>query len=333
MKPKIYHDVPRDSHALDHTQVEYVEKEQDADFLLCCSTFPTHQDPTKTILWQKESPITSHRRWTYDNFHLFHTVVTHHPLGDNQIQFTDYPATYPWMPVRTPIHIRENTTITKRTICYFGHANKHNADLEDRWGTTTLYGTRTYISEDLLDCDRYVVYGPTTVPKFKIPGAIMGESAKYHYKHWPGMNPVSKWSELVPKCEHSSQPSQWLPKLHDINACGADFILVLENCLQPNLIADKLFDAVASDRVMLYLGEPHIERHVPPECFVDLRPIFDRTTRRIDARALLAITDNMTQQEYDGYIYAAREWRSAFTESRWYEERAKLTARIVKRLV
>jgi len=320
MKPKIYCLRLAYADALDGNQLDYVEHEHNADFLLCSNTFPTDKDPSKTILLQKESPLTKHRRWTYDNFHLFHTVVTHNPFGSNQIKFTDYPITYPWWPIRVPTYTRANTTMTKRIICYFGRASVGYASREDRWDTTTLYGTRTYLSQDLLQCDQYVVYGPARFPNICMPGTIEGESARYVYRNWVGMNPKSKWSNI------------WPPKLHDINACGADFILTLENCIQPNLIADKLFDAAASDRVILYLGEPHIEKHVPLECFVDLRPIFDRQTRRIDAQALLDITNNMTQDKYDSYIHAARKWRSTFSSARWHEERTKLTSTLIKRL-
>lgn len=307
MKPKLYFGKKRYSGIFDQCQIEHVEREEDSDYQVYISQFPIEKDPSTVILIQKESPLTGNRRWTYDNFDLFHLVVTHYPMGKNQIKFTDYPAVFPWNSVRSPDVQRTNTTITDRVIFYAGKKCDGYASVPDKWHTSTLYDTRSYLADALVNCDQFVVYGKG------LAGAITGHAAQAIYKQ---VEFNDKFYQL---------------KLRDINDCNADFILTMENCIQHNLIADKIHDAAASDRVILYLGEPNIEQHVPSECFVDLRPIFDKKTKHIDPDGLLEITQNMTQVEYDKYINATRTWRKTLV-GRWNEERTKLTQRMIQRL-
>jgi hypothetical protein len=123
-------------------------------------------------------------------------------------------------------------------------------------------------------------------------------------------------------------------KLQDMDDCGAEFILVLENCIQENLITDHFWDGLASDRVMLYLGEPDIEFHlnnvdqVHKECFIDLRPYFDKKTKRLNLKLIMEKINSMTQEEYDKIIHNAREFRK-HAIGKWEEARDKLTSGLI----
>lgn len=49
------------------------------------------------------------------------------------------------------------------------------------------------------------------------------------------------------------------------------FTLVLENCIFPGYVTEKIFDAMLAGTVPVYLGAPDIEDFVPCDCFVDFR--------------------------------------------------------------
>jgi hypothetical protein len=327
MKPTLYTEQYKHRAALDPDQVDWADDIKDADFPLYYNAFLDPYstgplgDPSGSILIQKETPLTPHRRWTYENFHRFHTVITHAPLGD--VHFTEYPGVFPWNFKRAKYIRRDDTTLTTRRMAYFGRKHVPYENLPDKWNTTTLYGTRKYLAADLAGEARCVVHSPQDPAKC-LPGSIEGESSR------------AMWA---PAQDHKQRIGDWYTgmgswyegKMIDIEACQADFIIVLENCIQSHLISEKIHEGIHSDRVVLYLGEPNIENHIPSECYVDLRPHFDKRTRRLDAQALLTITANMSQGEYDDTLHAAREWHSTL-DGRWHEERTKMTSELVKRL-
>jgi len=49
------------------------------------------------------------------------------------------------------------------------------------------------------------------------------------------------------------------------------FSLILENCVYPGYVTEKIFDAFRAGTVPIYLGAPDIEDFVPPDCFIDFR--------------------------------------------------------------
>jgi hypothetical protein len=265
---------------------------KDIDILICVDTYPQIFPIHKTILLQRETPLTDHRIWTYKNFYKFHTVITHSPMGRNQFKFTEHPEVYPWNPFPGQDRIRKDTKIKTRILFYAGRKDDTYANVPDQFpDITTLYDVRAKLVEDLSKYPNFKVYGANWP---KEVNAISGISTKYIYGpkyNWDFYNQIN------------------VNKFLDIDNSGADFVLVLENSIQPNLISEKIHDGFISDRVVLYFGEQNIEKHIPLNCFVDLRPFFSHENKSLDAAELMNIVNNMPQEKYDEYINNARTWR------------------------
>ena len=78
--------------------------------------------------------------------------------------------------------------------------------------------------------------------------------------------------------------------------------MALENTLLPNYLYEKIWDGFISDKVTLYLGDPKIEEHIPLDCFIDLRPYFNRETKEIDVLGIVKRLKEMSQEEYDSIL-------------------------------
>jgi len=277
-----------------------------ADLALFFNAVKKKFDPRKVILVQAESPVTVHRRWTYENFHRFALVVCHNPRGENQLPFGTNPAVFPWNPCLQLDQRRRDTRLTDRKVFYAAQKAERHEQVPDAFGTRVLYGFRAGVVQEMRARypDRFVLYGRGWET------CVSGKSAGVLYRD--GGN----WRQA---------------KLQDVNDSGADFVLALENCVQENLITEKIHDGFISDRVVLYLGEPHIERWVPADCFVDLRPWYDRGRNRLDVDAVMRVVDTMTQEAYDGMLDRVRRWRRTLA-GKHEEAIADLTKRLISRI-
>ena len=72
------------------------------------------------------------------------------------------------------------------------------------------------------------------------------------------------------------------------------FTLCYENMIEPGFVSVKLFDALRSDVVPVYLGAPDIERIVDPAAFIDRRNF-------ASDEDLGRYLSNMTEPEYESY--------------------------------
>ena len=80
------------------------------------------------------------------------------------------------------------------------------------------------------------------------------------------------------------------------------FCLAYENCRHaPGYITEKMIDCIAAGVVPLYYGAPNVSDHIPPECFIDVRKIDDYVK-------IQDIMQNMTYEEYMGYLNAMKEF-------------------------
>ena len=301
----------RDRYSLNLNEIEkefeFVENPLDADFILCQSSIPDtiiESMYKKVILLQIESPLTSHRIWTYENFDKFHTVLVHNPNGDNQFKFTDNPIVFPWNPT-LKLHIdREDTTIKTRNVFFAGKKSDNYAKVPDRFGCSTLYDVRDKLVQSL-----------SKYPNFKMYGigwdcCIEGKSTRAIY----------------------NEKLSWIPKkLEDINDSESEFVICMENTIQPGLIADKIHDGFNSDRVVMYFGEQNIEKYVPENCFINLKSCFDYDKKELNGDKIMEIVNNITQEEYDSIINNAREWRKTLV-NKYEKEKDKLTKFIIERM-
>jgi len=279
---------------------------EEADLAIFINTGRRKFDLGRAVLVQAESPVTAHRRWTYENFQRFALVVCHGPGGENQIPFGTDPSVFPWNPYLELDQRRTDTRLTDRKVFYAAQKAERHERIPDAFGTSVLYGFRAGVVERMQARypDQFLLYGRGW------ENCVAGRCARTLYED--GGN----WRKA---------------KLQDINDSGADFVLAFENCIQENLITEKIHDGFISDRVVLYLGEPHIEKWVPEDCFVDLRPYYDREGKRLDVDAVMRVVNTMTQEAYDSMLRKVRQWRKTLA-GRHEEAMTDLTRRLILRI-
>jgi hypothetical protein len=79
------------------------------------------------------------------------------------------------------------------------------------------------------------------------------------------------------------------------------FALVYENAQVPGYVSEKIFDAMRSGCVPVYLGAPNVAAYVPPSCFVDRRAF------RSDA-ALAEFLGAVPGERHAAYLAAIRAY-------------------------
>lgn len=261
----------------DHPWIEVVEDPSEADFIIAQSTvrFPQYMD--KTIYLAVEPPRSDHRMWCYSRFDKFHTVICHNPDPEkpNQIPFTPFDEAqfYPTYADPYPFHTREDTSIRNRGVFYAGLINSYE-------NTPDLFG------------------GYNITPLRKVLG-------NYFKKEFSDSIIIGiGWNG------QSTKVDNWRSDKHEqIMKSNCDFVLALENTSYPNYLYEKIWDGFACDRVTMYLGDPNIEKHIPLNCFIDLRPYYNFKTKEFDVEALGRRLKTMTQDEYDTIIKNMREFR------------------------
>ncbi len=280
---------------------EIVNSPINADYIVSQSTIEYPSMLDKTIYVAVEPPLADHRIWCYSMFDKFHTVITHNPdkNKDNQFSFTQsdeaqYYPTFP-NPSSIPQYTRKDTTLGKRGVFYAGMIGPYE-NVPNSFGGINLTKVRRLLGEQF-----------SKNPASKIIG-IGWNSQK---------TKVSDWR---------------LDKSNQIKDSNCDFVLALENTMLPNYVYEKIWDGFASDRVTLYLGSPNIEKHIPLNCFIDLRPYFNKATGEIDLEGIQKKIDDMTQEEYDEILINARKFRET-AKGKHQELQDELTKFIIQRIL
>jgi hypothetical protein len=281
-------------------ECELTSNPEEADFIIAQSTIEYPQYLSKTIYVAVEPPLSDHRMWCYSNVDKMHTVIRHNAdeLKDNQFFFTesDEAQFYPTRPDPSVIHqyLRDDITIGDRGIFYAGAIGGYE-HVPNSFGGINLTKVRRVLGEHFMKNEA---------------SKIMGIG----------------WGTQVKKCDN------WrMQKSSDIVESDCDFVLALENTMLPNYLYEKIWDGFASDRVTLYLGDPLVENHIPLNCFVDLRPFFNKDTGKIDTEGIQKLIDEMTQEEYADILFNARMFRST-AYGRHQELQDKLTTFIIGRI-
>lgn len=87
------------------------------------------------------------------------------------------------------------------------------------------------------------------------------------------------------------------------------YALCLENDAHPvwsrGYVTEKIFDCFYAMTVPVYLGAADIEKHIPPECFIDLRKFHS-------LKALDEYLSGMSGDEYEGYLKAIGRFLIAY---------------------
>jgi len=265
--------------------INFVDSPTKADVIFSRSTATNLKLVNKTIYICAEAPRTSHRKWCYSHFDDFKLVVCHNPESgkNNQIPFTpdDSPQYFPSQATVKPEE-RKDTTIKSRGVFFAGH-RRENDITPDTHGGYNLIPLRKSVGNYLIK----------EFPSSKFIGiGWFGQTTK-----------VQGWGN---------------DKGEQINNSNCDFVLALENTSYPNYLTEKLWDGIMLDRVTLYLGDLNIEKHIPVDCFVDLRPYYDLKTKKFNFVGLGERLNEMTQDEYDAIIVNAREFRKTIVGKHSY---------------
>ena len=261
-----------------HPDFEFVINPFEADFVIAQSTVRCPELAKKTIYIAIEPPRTDHRIFCYNNFKEFLLVACHNPIGENEIPFTDNdsPQFYPTRADPYPFRTREDTTFNNCGVFYAGMINQMN-DSPDACGGQNITHLRNVLGE----------YFQKTEP-FSKDTKILGIG----------------WGNQVVKVDNWRED-----KLEQIDNSNCDFVLALENTIYPNYLYEKIWDGFTSDRVTLYLGDPNIEKHIPVDCFIDLRQWYNSDNKEIDVVGLGEYLMNMKQKDYDKILNNARKFR------------------------
>lgn len=280
---------------------EYVEHPDDADIIIAQSSINFNWDLNKVVYVAVEPPLADHRLKCYSLFNKFHTVITHNPdvLEYNQFPFTisDEPQYYPSKPNPSvvPFLTREDTKIGNRGVFYAGMIGSYE-DVPNSFSGINLTKVRRKIGEFL----------NKNSPNSKIIG-IGWNNQKTKVGNWR------------------------VDKQKEIKESDCDFVLALENTMLPNYLYEKIWDGFASDRVVLYLGDPLVERHIPLNCFIDLRKYFNKVTGEFDCEEMFKKINEMTQTEYDSILKNSRKFRETAGKNH-SKLQNELTKFIIKRI-
>lgn len=285
---------------MNHPDIEMTSNVVDADYLISQSTCQFPEYMYKTIYIGCEAPRTDHRKWCYDNFDKFHTVICHNPNPNKPNQFPmtpdDSAQFYPTRADPNPFITREDTKIRYRGVFYAGMIN-YFENTSDSHGGINLTPLRLLLGN-------------------------------YNLKEFPGS--ISKG---IGWFGQETKPDNWrsVTKPEAIINSQCDFVLALENTMYPNYLYEKIWDGIATDRVTLYLGDPRIEHHIPTNCFVDLRPYFNFTTREFNVEEYGKRIREMTQEEYDAILNNARKFRET-SKGKYRHYMDILTNMLIKRM-
>lgn len=73
----------------------------------------------------------------------------------------------------------------------------------------------------------------------------------------------------IRKLDFANPPNEFDDKMKTLSSFR--FTLVIENCIFPGYVTEKIFDAMLAGTIPVYLGAPDIEDFVPKGSFVDFR--------------------------------------------------------------
>ena len=293
-------------------EFEIVDNPNQADYILCKNNVPRDYPKNKVILIMCEAPLTTSRIELYKSFDDFHTVVCFDidKTKPNQFLYRKDYIFFPCNPYMEEFQKQKDTTLTDRKIFYAGRRGIQFEKVPNHFNTVPICDVRKKMIDELY-----------LHPKI---AAIIGLG-------WEGKAREVRSTDIF-KGKTIPWKTKRHAKIYDINEFNADFVMCMENCMQKGYISEKIHDGFNSDRVVLYLGDPEVEKYIPLNCFIDLRPYFNKKTKEFDMKKVIELTQNITQEEYDTIINNAREWRETIPKDNWEKAKNKLTDFLIKRL-
>jgi len=285
---------------------EIVEDINKAEYFLCWTWIPedvtSHPEKLKkTIYVAYEVPLTGHVFYCYTLLDKLHTAVVYSvdPAKSNQIPMSFNPLYFPVNPFfENDLDLGEIKEINNKIFYAGARCFGIYNDVPE------LFGVNAKEDRDKLACE---------ILKRK-KGTIVGEG-------WPL------------KTKYPDDKMSWRKrKILDTKEANCSYHLCFENYLMPGLISERLHDGFSSDRVILYLGDPQIDRWLPNDCYIDLRQFFDGKNHKFDHEAFFNKIDSITLEEYSAILNNARTLRKSMDREGFIKERDKITKLIINRI-
>lgn len=260
-------------------------------------TTPSRSNHHRSVIVYMEPPIGPGYLDPHREPGRYKAVFTFHPHLPNQYPITEDPIVFPYPPNRRlEVPRREDLQLKTRMVYYAGARTTPETKHPDADNRVNLYGWRTKLVEGLM--------------RSGVPITAYGR----------GWDTNTRLTGDFQTNKHG-----------EVAACGAEFILCLENSQLNNYISEKIHNGFQSDRLVLYIGEPTISRRIPQDAFVNLQWFWDPIVKDFDYSRIAAIIQNMDQSMYTRTIHAARKWRDeAKLEERWKVQSDLLTSRIIQ---
>lgn len=278
--------------------IEFTETAKNADFIYSISTIDYQNMLHKTIYFCREPPINDSILWCYQNIDKFYLAISYYLKEglSNQILHND-PNFPNWVSVPKNLQkiTRKNTKLRTRGVFFAGT-------------------TRERLRQNLPD-------GIATISHHRKP---LGEFFLNNFKD--SLIVGIGWNGQTEKCKNWDSD-----KFSQIENSNVDFVLALENTIMPNYLTEKIWHGLFSDRVTLYLGDPNIDNYIPNNCYIDLRPFYDKQSDKFDLNALGKRIESISQEEYDYILDNARNIRSSFTPERDFW-RKKTTLNVIEKI-
>lgn len=278
--------------------IELTETPKNADFIYSISTVDYQNMIHKTIYFCREPPLNNSILWCYQNIDKFYLAISYYLKEGLSNQVLHNNSDFPnWVSVPKNLQkiTRKNTKLRTRGIFFAGTTKERlRQNLPD--GIVTISHHRKLLGEFFLN-------------NFK-DSLIVGIG----------------WNGQTEKCKN------WdIDKFSQIENSNADFVLALENTIMPNYLTEKIWHGFFSDRVTLYLGDPNIDNYIPNNCYIDLRPFYDKKSDNFDLTGLRERIESISQEEYDYILNNARNIRSTFTLKRDFW-RKKTTLNVIEKI-
>jgi hypothetical protein len=253
----------------------------------------------KKIYLAVEPPgANEHRNWAYSHFDDYFLVACFNPdpSKKNQIVICKEPEKWPlgWWGPEYPCQEREVTEVRKN-IYWAGHTFRDKEHNLEAHGAENISHLRQEFYTEMM--------------KF-FPGSQF---------HIPNMG-------LNPGVYDGLNVNWRTAKIKEIEDSDCDFVLALEHVRYPGYISEKLMDGMVADRVPIFLGEPNIEKYVPANCFIDLRPFY--VDKQIKYNELVNFINSITVEQYNEYLRNIREFRKKL-----FNQQDRLSADLTYRVI
>lgn len=142
--------------------------------------------------------------------------------------------------------------------------------------------------------------------KTRLISAVCSAKAMRHTQHWQRYALMRHLSARIPELDWFGLGVKTIPRKRDA-LDGYKYHVAAENVIAPGHWTEKISDALLSECLPFYAGDPDLWRVLPPDCFIPI-PLDD------PGEAARIITEAIRNDEYARRLPAIREARRLIVE-------------------